>query len=86
MPGDSVNEVYPLSQLRPITPHPSNVRQERKRQRKKDGKKEKRKKNAPHKDRVSLGKGHSDKQTLPKKPAKGPPKNEKKKRGIDIKI
>jgi len=63
MPDDFVNEIYPLSQIRPVSPHPSSVREERRRRR------EKRKggKNAKNlKDRVSLGKERS------KKPGKEP--------------
>ena len=58
MPDDFVNEIYPLNQIRPVSPHPSSVREERRRQKRREQKDRKKPRNLT--DRVSLGTGTAD--------------------------
>lgn len=89
MPGDFVNEVYPSSKIQPVSPHPANVREERKKRQKR----RQRQKGGRHwkdadRDKVSLEK---DSHRKPEKkgkrqaPEKSSEKPEKK-RTIDITI
>ncbi len=87
MAGDFVNEVFPLSQIRPVTPHPANVREERKRRKRKNQEGSKRQ-DKRRKDRVSLQGEGGVKPQPPKDQTSRPEyaKPLKKKRSIDIKI
>jgi hypothetical protein len=89
MPGDFVNEVQPSSKIRPVTPHPANVREERKkkqekRQRQKGGK---HRENADR-DKVSLEQNRPRKPDgkQERKPQEKSSDNPENKRTIDITV
>ena len=69
MPGDSVNQVYPSNQVRPVTPHPANIREERRRKQKRHKRQKDKRQQRDDRDRVSLEQ---------KKPAKPDPARDRK--------
>ncbi len=91
MADDFVNDISPLNQIAPIRPHPSNIRQERRRRGKRHSKDRKRRKNRGFflKDKVSvLAKRHDDLQDLSLTGKKNFPKDENEPvvRHIDIRV
>jgi len=55
MPDDFVTEIYPLNQIRAVSPHPANVREERRnRQKKGSRQRQEKRKEQEIADRVSL--------------------------------
>ncbi len=89
MPGDFVNEVHPSSRIRPVTPHPANVREERKkRQKRRERQKGGRHREDAERDKVSLEKGRPrkpDRRKQPKPPGKFS-NNSDKKKTVDITV
>ena len=89
MPGDFVNEIYPSSRIRPVSPQPANVGEERKQgqKRRHREKGERHRKNADI-DRVSLEKSRRRKPDRKKerKPLEKSSDNPAKKKTIDITV